>query len=68
MADDKAEARPKHAGRGTLATWVAIGAGMGAALGVALGNIAVWMPVGVGIGAAIGAAAALRRGHCAKGS
>ena len=39
----------------TLATWVAIGAGVGVALGVAMNNLALWMAIGVGIGLALGA-------------
>lgn len=32
---------------------VAIGVGVGAAIGVALNNVAIWIPVGVAVGAAI---------------
>ena len=39
----------------TLAIWIVIGAGVGAALGVAMGNLALWVAVGVGIGVVIGA-------------
>jgi len=39
----------------TLATWVAIGAGVGVALGLAMDNLALWLAIGVGIGLAIGA-------------
>jgi len=39
----------------TLATWIAIGAGVGVALGLATGNLALWMAIGVGIAVAIGA-------------
>ncbi len=50
---------PSHEGnRGkdqTLAVWIVIGVGAGAALGVAMGNLALWMAVGVGIGVVIGA-------------
>ena len=35
--------------------WIAIGAGLGVALGAALGNIAVWTAVGAGVGVALGA-------------
>ena len=34
--------------------WLAIGAGMGASLGVATGETGVWLPVGVAVGLAIG--------------
>ena len=46
---------PSHEDRGTrtLATWIAIGAGVGVALGVAMGNLGLWMAIGVGV--AIGA-------------
>ena len=36
--------------------WTAIGAGMGAALGVAMNNLGVWLVIGLAIGLAIGAA------------
>ena len=39
----------------TLATWIAIGAGVGVALGLAMDNLALWLAVGVGIGLALGA-------------
>jgi hypothetical protein len=35
--------------------WIAIGAGVGVALGVAMDNLALWLAIGVGIGIAIGA-------------
>ncbi len=46
---------PSHEDHGTrtLATWIAIGAGAGVALGVAMGNLGLWMAIGVGV--AIGA-------------
>ena len=39
----------------TLATWVAIGAGVGVALGLAMDNLALWLAIGVGMGLALGA-------------
>lgn len=39
----------------TLAAWTAIGAGVGVALGLAMGTLALWLAIGVGIGPAIGA-------------
>jgi len=41
--------------RQTLGMWIAIGAGVGVALGVAMDNLALWLAIGVGIGLAIGA-------------
>ena len=38
-----------------LATYIAIGAGIGVALGAAFGNLGMWIAIGVGIGVAIGA-------------
>jgi hypothetical protein len=34
---------------------MAIDAGVGVALGLAMGNLALWMTIGVGMGVAIGA-------------
>jgi hypothetical protein len=47
---------PGHEDHGsrTLATWIAIGAGVGVALGVAMDNLGLWLAIGVGIGVAIG--------------
>jgi hypothetical protein len=39
----------------TLGIWIAIGAGLGVALGLAMDNFALWLAVGVGVGLAIGA-------------
>ena len=39
----------------TLVTWIAIGAGVGVALGFAMDNLALWLAIGVGIGLALGA-------------
>jgi hypothetical protein len=39
----------------TLGIWIALGAGVGVALGLAMNNLAPWLAVGVGIGLAIGA-------------
>ena len=33
--------------------WIAIGAGVGVAIGVALDNIGIWLPIGVAVGAAL---------------
>ena len=35
--------------------WIAIGAGVGVALGVALDNIGLWLAIGIAIGAAMSA-------------
>lgn len=40
--------------RQTLATWIAIGAGVGVAMGLAMDNFALWLAIGVGIGLALG--------------
>ena len=40
--------------------WVAIGIGVGAALGVAMDNLPVWLAVGAAIGLAIGAGLSTR--------
>jgi hypothetical protein len=47
-----------------MGMWIAIGAGVGTALGVALGNIGVGIALGAGIGVAIGAS----QGAFGKGS
>ena len=39
----------------TVGSSLAVGAGIGTALGVALDNIGLWLALGVGVGAAIGA-------------
>ncbi len=39
----------------TVGSSLAVGAGIGTALGVALDNIGLWLAVGVGVGTAIGA-------------
>ncbi len=39
-----------------MGSWVAIGVGVGAALGIAMDQLAVWTAVGAGIGDAVGAA------------
>jgi len=39
-----------------MGLWIAIGAGVGTAIGVASDNIAIWLAVGIGAGTAIGAA------------
>ena len=36
--------------------WIAVGVGMGAALGAAMHNMGVWVAVGAGIGVALGVA------------
>ena len=43
-------------GSQNLGVWIAIGAGIGTALGVAMNNIGLWLAIGVAIGAALGAA------------
>lgn len=37
----------------TLATGIALGAGAGTALGVALGHVGPWIAIGIGVGVAI---------------
>lgn len=39
-----------------IGVWLALGAGIGSAIGVATENIGVWLALGAGIGVAIGAA------------
>ena len=39
----------------TVGSSLAVGAGIGTALGVALDNIGLWLALGVGVGVAIGA-------------
>lgn len=34
--------------------WIAVGAGVGTAVGVAMDNIALWIAIGVGLGVAMG--------------
>ena len=48
--DDRSDSGPS----GTIAIWMAIGAGLGVAIGAALGNIALGIAIGVGLGTAIG--------------
>lgn len=47
-------------------SWLAIGIGVGVALGAALDNVAVGISLGVGIGIAIGASLDRRDAHRAK--
>jgi hypothetical protein len=49
------EVRTMRDKRLTLATWLVVGAGVGVALGLAMGNLALWLAIGVGIGLALGA-------------
>jgi hypothetical protein len=44
-----------------LGAWIAIGAGMGVALGVAMDNIGLWLAIGVALGVVIGAATSAQR-------
>jgi uncharacterized membrane protein YoaK (UPF0700 family) len=44
-----------------IGMWLAIGAGMGAAMGVAGGDIAMWLPVGIAVGLALGVGIAKRQ-------
>ncbi len=39
-----------------LGAWIAIGAGVGTALGAAMNNIGLWLAIGVALGVVIGAA------------
>jgi zinc transporter ZupT len=45
-----------------MGTWVALGIGMGTAIGVALDNIGAGIAIGAGMGAALGAAFSDRSG------
>lgn len=38
-----------------LGIWIALGAGVGVALGIAMNNLALWLAIGVAAGLAIGA-------------
>jgi hypothetical protein len=44
-----------------LGLWVAVGIGMGTALGVALHNLGVWIGVGAAFGVAIGSSLNFRK-------
>lgn len=46
---------------GAIGVWLAIGAGMGTAIGAATGQMGVWIGVGAGVGTALGAALTLKR-------
>jgi hypothetical protein len=48
-------------GGAALPAWIAIGAGIGVALGVAMDNMPLWLAVGIGLGVAIGALATRSR-------
>lgn len=37
-----------------LGLWIAVGAGVGVAVGAAMDNIALWLAVGIGLGVAMG--------------
>jgi len=39
-----------------MGAWIAIGIGIGAALGVAMNNIGLWIAIGVVLGVVVGAA------------
>lgn len=43
-----------------MGTWIAIGTGVGVAMGVATDELSTWVAVGVGIGVALGATTFLR--------
>jgi hypothetical protein len=40
---------------GTMGLWIAIGVGIGAAIGVAVNDIGLWIPLGIAVGAGAGA-------------
>ncbi len=40
---------------GAIASWLAIGIGIGAAMGAATDSMAIWVAIGAGVGVAIGA-------------
>ena len=44
-----------------LGVWLAIGAGIGTAIGAATGQMGVWVGVGAGVGTALGAVFTLKR-------
>jgi hypothetical protein len=44
-----------------MGAWIAIGVGIGAAVGVATDNVGLWIPLGLVIGVVISAAMASRR-------
>ena len=46
----------------SVGAWLAIGVGIGAALGVAMDNIGLWLPIGLVVGLVIGMAMANRHG------
>ncbi len=59
----------KHAYEGrTMVLWVSIGLALGAGLGFALGNFPLGAAVGVALGAGLGAALSKRRGSAPNAS
>jgi hypothetical protein len=48
-------------GGAALPAWIAIGAGIGVALGVAMGNMPVWIAIGIALGVGVGALATRSR-------
>lgn len=44
-----------------VGAWLAIGVGIGTAIGAATGQIGVWIGAGAGVGIALGAAFTLKR-------
>jgi hypothetical protein len=45
----------------TLPVGIALGAGIGTSLGVAMHNIAIWLPLGIAIGSSLGVVFGLAR-------
>ena len=55
------EDRKRPVSYSPLGAWLAIGAGIGAAIGPATWQVGVWVGVGAGVGIALGAAFTLKR-------
>jgi hypothetical protein len=51
MADDQ---RPTSSRQRAVDSWVALGAGLGVAVGAALGNVLFWIVIGAVAGLALG--------------
>jgi hypothetical protein len=51
MADDQ---RPTSSSQRAVDSWVALGAGLGVAVGAALGNVLFWIVIGAVAGPALG--------------
>jgi hypothetical protein len=61
MTDDQ---RPTPSSQSAVDSWVALGAGLGVAIGAALGNVLFWIVIGAVAGLALGSPEDDRRsGH-----